>query len=187
MRITGGSWRGRVLKAPSTQNVRPTSDRLRESIFNILVHAYGDVVAGARVIDLFAGTGAMGLEALSRDADFALFVDNGAEARGLLRANIDALGAGGVTKVFRRDAMHLGAMPPQGQFTLAFLDPPYGKGLAERALAALRDGGWLASGALLIVEESADTALEIPEDFEVLEQREYGDTQIMVLRVNAQA
>jgi len=182
MRITGGEWRGRGLKAPSTQDVRPTSDRLRESIFNVLAHAYDDAAQGARVIDLFAGTGAMGIEALSRGATFALFVDNGAQARGLLRANIEALGLGGVTKVFRRDATHLGAMPPQEPFTLAFLDPPYDKGLADRALIALRDGGWLANDALAVVEESADTKIGIPDGFETLDARTYGGTQIMFLR-----
>lgn len=182
MRITGGAWRGRPLKAPSTQDVRPTSDRLRESIFNILAHAYEDAAQGARVIDLFAGTGAMGIEALSRGAAFALFVDNGAQARGLLRANIEALGLGGVTKVFRRDATHLGAMPPQEPFTLAFLDPPYGKGLAVGALRALRDGGWLSDNALVIIEESAEAKVELPDCFELLEAREYGSTQIMFLR-----
>ena len=147
MRIVGGRFRGRALKGPSSQAVRPTSDRLRETMFNILAHAYDDAATDARVIDLFAGTGALGLEALSRGATFALFVDDSAEGRALLRDNIETLGTAGITKVFRRDATKLGPMPPQPQFTLAFLDPPYGKGLGEKALASLRDGGWLAPGA----------------------------------------
>ena len=143
MRIVGGRLRGRKLAAPSSQAIRPTSDRLRESLFNILAHAYGDPVTGARVLDLFAGTGALGLEALSRGAAFALFVDDGAEARALIRENVATLGLGGVTRIFRRDATRLGPVHPLAPFSLAFLDPPYGKGLAEQALASAHDGGWL--------------------------------------------
>src|SRR3569623_1651172 len=104
MRVVGGSLRGRALKGPESQAIRPTADRLRESLFNILIHAYGDPITDARVLDLFAGTGALGCEALSRGAKFALFVDDGAEARGLIRANVEALSLTGVTKIFRRDA-----------------------------------------------------------------------------------
>ena len=107
-----------------------------------------------RVLDLFAGTGALGIEAVSRGAEFALFVDNGAEARALLRNNVEALGLGGVTKVYRRDADNLGPAHPVEPFSLVFLDPPYGMKLAEKALASLRDGGWLTPGALLVVEEA---------------------------------
>src|SRR5215213_5406544 len=104
MRIVGGRLRGRSLQAPASREIRPTADRLRESLFNILMHAYGDPISDARVLDLFAGTGALGIEAISRGAAFTLFVDNGAEARALLRQNVEALGLGGVTKVYRRDA-----------------------------------------------------------------------------------
>ncbi|MGE3643599.1 MAG: 16S rRNA (guanine(966)-N(2))-methyltransferase RsmD [Beijerinckiaceae bacterium] len=183
MRVVGGSFKGRALKGPATQAVRPTSDRLRESIFNILAHAYDDPCEGARVIDLFAGTGALAIEALSRGASFALLVDDSAEGRGLIRANIETLGLGGVTRVFRRDATKLGQMPPQEPFTLAFLDPPYGKGLGEKALEALRDGGWLADGALVVFEESADAEIALPEGYELLERREYGESAVMVARV----
>ena len=182
MRIVGGRFKGRGLAAPASQNIRPTSDRLRESLFNILAHGYGDPVEGARVIDLFAGTGALGLEALSRGARFALFVDDGAEARSLLRNNVEALALGGVTRIFRRDATKLGDAPAGEPFTLAFLDPPYGKGLAEPTLAALRDGRWLGEGALAIVEETTDAAIAAPEGYVLLEQRVYGDTQILLLR-----
>ena len=126
--------------------MRPTADRLREALFNILMHAYGDPVTGARVLDLFAGTGALGIEAISRGAAYALFVDDGVEARALLRDNTESLGLGGVTRIFRRDATKLGPAHPLEPFTLAFLDPPYGKGLAEKALASARDGGWLEAG-----------------------------------------
>ena len=155
MRIVGGRLRSRPLAAPKTQAIRPTSDRLRESLFNVLAHAYGDPVTGARVLDLFAGTGALGIEALSRGASFALFVDDGAEARALLRENVAALGLGGTTRIFRRDATKLGPAHPIEPFSLVFLDPPYGQGLAERALASALDGGWLAPGALIVVEEAS--------------------------------
>src|SRR5215467_106870 len=138
MRVVGGRLRGRNLAAPSSQAIRPTADRLRESLFNILLHAYDNPIEGARVLDLFAGTGALGIEAISRGAAFALFVDNGAEARALLRNNVEALALGGVTKVFRRDATNLGAAHPVEPFSVAFVDPPYGKGFAEKALASLR-------------------------------------------------
>src|SRR6201985_156146 len=123
MRIVGGRLGGRNLAGPKSQAIRPTSDRLRESLFNILAHAYGDPVSGARVLDLFAGTGALGLEAASRGAAFVLFVDDGAEARALIRGNVDALGLGGASKIYRRDASKLGDAGPNGAFSLAFLDP----------------------------------------------------------------
>src|ERR1700686_2626118 len=149
MRVVGGRLKGRNLAAPASRDIRPTADRLRESLFNILIHAYEDPIADARVLDLFAGTGALGIEAVSRGAKFTLFIDNGAEARALLRNNVEALGLGGVTKVYRGDAGNLGPAHPVEPFSLVFLDPPYAKKLAEKALASLRDGGWLAPGALL--------------------------------------
>ena len=187
MRIVGGRLRGRTLAAPKSlstksQAIRPTADRLRESLFNILLHAYGDPITGARVLDLFAGTGALGLEAMSRGAAFALFVDDGAEARGLIRGNVEALGLGGATKIFRRDATRLGDRGNVEPFALAFLDPPYGKGLAEWALASARDDGWLAPNALVVVEESKDAALKPPQGFEELERRDYDDTELVFLR-----
>src|SRR6267154_3960364 len=152
MRIVGGRLGGRTVAGPKSQAIRPTSDRLRESLFNILAHGHGDPVTGARVLDLFAGTGALGLEAMSRGAAFALFIDDGAEARALMRQNVEALGLGGVTRIFRRDATRLGAVHPNEPFGLVFLDPPYRKGLAEKSLASLRDGGWLAHDARVLVE-----------------------------------
>ena len=128
MRVVGGRLKGRNIAAPTSRDIRPTADRLRESVFNILVHAYDDPIDGARVLDLFAGTGALGIEAVSRGAAFALFVDNGAEARALLRNNVEALALGGVSKVYRRDATDLGPAHPMQPFSLVFLDPPYGKG-----------------------------------------------------------
>ena len=182
MRVVGGRLKGRSLASPASRDIRPTADRLRESVFNILIHAYDNPIEGARVLDLFAGTGALGIEAVSRGAAFALFVDNGAEARALLRNNVEALALGGVTKVYRRDATNLGPAHPMEPFSLVFLDPPYGKGLAEQALASLRDGGWLTPGALLVVEEAKAAALAAPEGFGELERRTYDDTEFVFLR-----
>src|SRR5215468_5476872 len=182
MRVVGGRLKGRNLASPSSQAIRPTADRLRESVFNILIHAYDNPIEGARVLDLFAGTGALGIEAVSRGAAFVLFVDNGAEARALLRNNIEALALGGVTKVYRRDATDLGPAHPVEPFSLAFLDPPYGEGLAEKALPSLRDGGWLLPRALLVVEESKAAEFKAPEGFEELERRAYDDTEFVLLR-----
>src|SRR4029077_11145162 len=151
VRIVGGRLRGRALAAPKSQGIRPTADRLREALFNILTHAYGDPVSGARVLDLFDGTGALGLEAVSRGAAFALFIDDGAEARALLRENVEALGLAAITRIFRRDATRLGPAHPLAPFSLVLLDPPYRKGLAEKALLSAREGGWLTAEALIVV------------------------------------
>lgn len=183
MRIVGGALRGRALAAPRSQAIRPTTDRLRESVFDILAHGFDDPITGAAVIDLFAGTGALGLEALSRGAARALFVDDGTEARALLRANIETLGLGGVTRIFRRDATKLGLAPPGEIFSLAFLDPPYGKGLAEPALRALIEGGWLADDALVVIEEAANASIELPSSLKQEDARRYGDTQFVFARV----
>src|SRR3954468_7605381 len=181
MRIVGGRLRGRALAAPKSQSIRPTADRLRQSLFNVLAHAYGDPITGARVLDLFAGTGALGFESLSRGAMFVQFVDDGAEARALLRQNVEALGLAAVTKIFRRDATKLGPAHPVEPFSLAFLDPPYGKGLAEKALASAREGGWLTKDALIVVEEKAG-AFHAPDGYEELERRAYDDTEFTILR-----
>jgi 16S rRNA (guanine966-N2)-methyltransferase len=178
MRVIAGRLRGRALHAPSSRDIRPTSDRLRESIFDILVHGLGVELEGARVIDLFAGTGALGVEALSRGAAFAMFVDDGAEARALIRANVETLGLGGVTRIFRADATRLGKAPAGPRFQLAFLDPPYGLDRAGPALAALAKGGWLDDGAICVIEESAKAAVALPPGFKLIERRAYGETAI---------
>src|SRR6516162_1463108 len=175
MRIVGGRLKGRVLKAPSSRAIRPTSERLRESIFDILEHRFPGQIEGARVVDLFAGSGALGVEALSRGARFALFVDNGAEARALLRANVEALALGGVTRIWRADAARLGSAPAGGPFALAFLDPPYGQNLANPALVALIEGGWLEPGALCVVEEAANAKIVAPRGLAAIAERTYGD------------
>ena len=181
MRVVGGRLRSRAIAGPKGAGLRPTADRLRESLFNILAHAYGDPVQGARVLDLFAGTGALGIEALSRGAAFALFVDDGVEARALLRQNSEALGLGGISRIFRRDATKLGPAHPIEPFSLVFLDPPYGKSLAEKALRSAHEGGWLKPQALVVVEEAADAGFAAPEGFEELERRAYDDTELIFL------
>ena len=181
MRIVGGRFRGRPLAAPSSEAIRPTSDRLRETIFNILTHAFDDPVEGARVIDLFAGTGAMGLEAMSRGAAFALLVDDSAAARGLIRENVDRLGLGGTTRLFRRDATRLGPAGQNGTFSLLFCDPPYGRELAAPALVSAAKGGWLQPGTMAIVEERAG-AFEVPAGFEEVDRRQAGETDVTFAR-----
>src|SRR5262245_19035747 len=182
MRVVGGKLRSRPLRGPKSDAVRPTSDRLREALFNILAHSYGDPVTGARVLDLFAGTGALGIEAISRGAAYALFVDEGVEARALLRDNIESLGLGGVARIFRRDATKLGPAHPLEPFSLVFLDPPYGKNLAEKALNSARNGGWLKPDALIVVEEAVDAKFKAPDGFQELERRAYDDTEFVFIR-----
>ena len=180
MRIVGGRLKGRVLQGPGSNAIRPTSDRLRETLFNILAHSYDNPVEGAQTLDLFAGTGALGIEALSRGARFALFVDESAKACAIVRANVEALGLSGAARIFRRDARKLGAdAPEQERFNLVFLDPPYGKGFVPPTLKALRDGGWLGKDALVVIEERADADVDLPEGFVALEKRRFGDTQLV--------
>ncbi len=185
MRVVGGRLRGRPLAAPKSQAIRPTADRLREALFNVLAHAYGNPVTGARVLDLFAGTGALGIEALSHGAAFTLFVDDDADARALIRENVAALGLGGTSRIFRRDATKLGPVHPLEPFSLAFLDPPYGRGLAEQALTSAHEGGWLTPDALIIVEESTKAAFRAPAGFIERERRRYDDTEFILLDLGA--
>ncbi len=185
MRIVGGRFRGRALAAPGAAgggvaHLRPTADRVRESLFNLLAHGpYDGAPEGMRVLDLFAGTGALGLEAMSRGAIRAVFVDDHGPSRALIRENVEALGLLGETKIWRRDATKLG--PCRGEpFDLVFLDPPYSKGLADPALASAAAGGWLAPGALVIVEQAE--AEPLPERIELLDERVYGETRIVIGR-----
>jgi 16S rRNA (guanine966-N2)-methyltransferase len=183
MRIVGGAMRGRALPASVAAGTRPTSDRLREAIFNVLAHGHDDACKGARVLDLYAGTGAMGLEALSRGARFAVLVDLSAAARGAMRANVEALGCAGTARIFRRDATKLGNVAPNEPFSLVFCDPPYGEGLVKPALQSALSGGWLVPGALVVVEAEAGAADLLPEGFEELDSRLYGETQVVFARV----
>lgn len=183
MRIVAGKFRGKALSSPPDDSIRPTSDRAREAMFNILGSRLSPHLDGLRVLDLFAGTGALGLEALSRGAASAVFVDTGAEARGLIRDHIEAFGIAGVAKLLRRDATALGPAGTMGPVDLVFLDPPYGKGLGEQALVSLRAGNWLAPDATLVLEESADVTLEVPEGFVLDDRRLYGAAAVHFLRL----
>lgn len=181
MRIIAGKFRGTALanvgKGDAAAHLRPTSDRVRESLFSMLTHH--DVIHGARVLDLFAGTGALGLEALSRGAAEVCFVENGRAGQKLLRENIEKLRAEGETTLMRNDATRLGPWP-NARFDLVFLDPPYGKGMGQTALAAARAGGWLAPDAMIVWEENAP--MNAPEGFERTDKRKYGDTHVTLLR-----
>lgn len=185
MRIVSGVHRGRTLKTPPGDATRPTSDRARQAVFNILEHApWAPELHGARVIDLFAGSGALGFEAISRGAAFCLFVETDEAARGAIRENIDALSLFGATRIHRRDATDLGVKPASAgePFDLAFLDPPYRKGLGERALEGLAMGGWLKSGAIVMFERGADEPDVAPAGFEALDARDYGAARVQFLR-----
>lgn len=184
MRIVAGAFRGRSIVAPRGSATRPTADRTREAIFNVLAHRDDLSFEGTRIIDLFAGSGAFGLEALSRGGAFCLFVEMDAAARGAIRDNIEALDVFGATRIHRRSATALGAKPAGvgDPFTLAFLDPPYRKELAPPALEALREGGWLVDGAFIVVEQASDEAPAGATGFEEIDRRVYGDTQVGIYR-----
>ena len=189
MRIVAGLYRGRSLTAPAGLATRPTADRTRQAVFNVLEHAaWSPGSRGARVIDLFAGSGALGLEALSRGADFCLFVETDADARGAIRDNLETLAADGAlfgrSRIHRRDATDLGKKPAGDgvPFDLAFLDPPYASGLGERALASLAKDGWLKAGAICVFERGADEVAPTVAGFEALDDRRYGAARVHVLK-----
>jgi 16S rRNA (guanine966-N2)-methyltransferase len=187
MRVAGGQFKGRTLFGPKDDRVRPTSDKVREAMFNIILHAdfEGFDLEGARVLDLFAGTGALAVEALSRGASFALLVDDHLESRAVIRRNVEALNLTGVTKIWRRDATKLDAKPPNAgePYSLVFADPPYRKGLGPLALQSARAGGWIAAGALIVLEEASDQDIPDPDGFVRADVREYGDTQAIFYRL----
>lgn len=182
MRIVGGEFRGRSLATPKSNAIRPTIDRTRESLFNIISHVYPEAVDGSRVLDLFAGTGAVGLEALSRGCRSALFVENGVEGRGLLWENIEQFGLHGRARILRRDATSLGTVRNIDPFHFVFADPPYGQGLGEQALLSAHKGGWIAPNALVVLEERADVTVACDLVFQPLEQRVFGETRIDFFR-----
>jgi 16S rRNA (guanine966-N2)-methyltransferase len=183
MRIVAGKFRGAGLEAPKGLATRPTSDRVRQALFNVLEHGAPRLeFEGARVLDLFAGSGALGLEALSRGARFCLFIEESAAARAAIRRNVEALGLTGITKIWRRDATKLGEAGRIEPFDLIFCDPPYGKALGERALAAAVEGGWAASGAIGVLEEGATHEAGWPAPFREIDRRRYGDTMIAIAR-----
>ena len=190
MRIVAGSLKGRSIVTPEGQGTRPTSDRARQAVFNLLEHAaWAEPLDGMRVMDLFAGSGALGFEAISRGAAFALFVETDEEARGAIRENADAYGVMGRSRVHRRSAIDLGSRPgSDGEaFDLAFLDPPYRKGLGEQTLARLLEGGWLKPGALVVFERGSDEPeIETP-GYDRLDARDYGAARVLFLRASSGA
>jgi 16S rRNA (guanine966-N2)-methyltransferase len=183
MRIVAGKFKGHGLAAPKDQTTRPTSDRVREALFNILEHGVeGFELEEARVLDLFAGTGALGFEALSRGAKYCLFIENAVAARGIIRTNVEALHLTGITKIWRRDVTSLGPAGKIDAFDLIFADPPYGKRLGESALREVHDNGWIKPGGIAVLEESGDAVFDIPQGYEEIDRRSYGDTQVVILR-----
>jgi 16S rRNA (guanine966-N2)-methyltransferase len=183
MRIVSGTFKGQKINTPTGFDVRPTTDRIREAVFNILEHGIEEfTLSDIRAIDLFAGTGALGLEALSRGARFTLFVEENARTRGLIRGNVETLGATGKSKIFRRDATNLGEIGRIEPFGLALLDPPYGKGLGEKGLSALHKGGWLHKDAIIVMEEEKKSEIDLPQSFEEIMTRIYGNTKITFAR-----
>jgi 16S rRNA (guanine966-N2)-methyltransferase len=183
MRVTGGKLGGRALVAPDDARVRPTSDKVRQAIFNVLSHnefGVGFSIEGARVADLFAGTGALGIEALSRGAAFCTFIDDSAESRALIRENVEALGLTGVTKIWRRDATALGRA--NESYNLVFLDPPYRRDLLGPALVSLLEGTWLAPDAIIVAELAADEDAPSTDGFTTLDDRTYGETRVLFMR-----
>jgi len=178
LRVVGGELRGRPLAAPRSDAIRPTTDRTREAVFNIISHSQSVRLEGARVLDLFAGTGALGIEALSRGAAHCLFIEESAEGRGLIRTNVEAMGLQGRTKIFRRDATALGETGTIQPFDIVFADPPYGKGLGERALASALSGGWLRQQAFVMVEEASGSPFQPPAGLKLVQRRDYGDTTV---------
>ncbi len=185
MRIIAGKFGGRKLNTPADNAIRPTSDRVREAVFSILSSRLGANFEGLKVLDLFAGTGALGLEALSRGATLAAFVDIGVQARGIIRGHIENFGVGGQSKLLKRDATQLGYVEKFEPFDLIFIDPPYGKGLGEKALDAALKGGWVAPRALIVLEEKRGIALEFPAGFQLIDVRDYGTSTIHFLQVLA--
>ena len=184
MRIVAGKFRAKRIEAPKGLTTRPTSDRVRQALFNVLEHGAPQFdFAGARVLDLFAGSSALGLEAMSRGARFCLFVEESADARASIRRNVEALSLTGVTKIWRRDATRLGEAGTMQPFDLIFLDPPYGKSLGLRALQSAAAGGWIKDGAIAVLEDRADAEIELPAAFQQLDARIYGETKIVVMRV----
>ena len=183
MRIVGGALKGRTLHGPPKEATRPTSDRVREAIFNILTHGVpGFDLEGSRVLDLFAGTGAMGLEALSRGARLCLFVEEAPAARAIIRRNAEDLGLIGRCRIWRRDATALGPCAPQPPFDLVIADPPYGKGLGEMSGISVAAGGWLAPNGVFVLEESVKAAIVPPPQLRVVDERDYGETRVLFLK-----
>ncbi|WP_417580006.1 16S rRNA (guanine(966)-N(2))-methyltransferase RsmD [Pelagibacterium sp.] len=183
MRIVAGKFRGKQLETPKSDDIRPTSDRVREAVFSIIGSRIGPHFEGLYVLDIFAGTGALGFEALSRGAAHCVFIDTGIEARGLIRGHIEAFGVGGQTKLLKRDATDLGPVERIKPAELVFADPPYGQGLGEKAIASAVAGGWIAPDALIVLEERKDVAIAAPKGTRIVDRREYAETAVTFLEL----
>ena len=184
MRIIAGKYRGRTLVTPNSKAIRPTTDRVRESLFSILASGYSRYLSDTRTLDLFAGTGAIGLEAISRGAKFAVFVENSLQGTDLIRRNIEILGISEQTKIIRSDATQLGPLGNLQPFNLVFADPPYNKGIADKALDCLIKNGWLCCDALIVIEESANSLPPQLTNCRILDERKFGDTKIWIAEVH---
>lgn len=183
MRIVAGRFRGQPLDTPRSGDIRPTADRVREAVFSIIGSRRGPDLDGVYVLDLFAGTGAMGFEALSRGAAHCVFVDTGVEARGLIRGHIERFGVGGQTKLLKRDATDLGPLERLKPAQLVFVDPPYGQGLGERAIASALAGGWIADDALIVLEDRKDIEIVAPQGTEAVDRRAYAESAVTFLEM----
>ena len=184
MRIVAGKYRGRNLLSPDNKEIRPTTDRVRESLFSILENGYSEYLSNTRALDLFAGTGAMGLEAISRGVEFAVFVESSRQGINLIRKNIKLLGVGDQTKVIRADATRLGPVGKLQPFNLVFADPPYNKGNADKALGSLINDGWFCQDTLIIIEESSASPPPQLTHCQILDERKFGDTKIWIAKVH---
>ena len=183
MRIIAGKFRSKKLNSPKSDDIRPTIDRVRQAIFNILSSRLNNDFSDLRVLDLFAGTGAFGIEALSRGANYVCFVDNGLEARGIIRAHIERFGIAGEAKLLKLNALNLGEADKFEAFNLVFIDPPYGKNLGGKALLNAYQNGWIAKGAIIVLEEKAGVEVDLPDGFELLDRRKYGGTEVWLVIV----
>ncbi len=185
VRIVGGKFAGRTLFAPVGQSVRPTSDRVRESLFNILTSREQQFWVNKRILDLFAGTGALGIEALSRGAKAAVFVENSVEGRGVLQKNIEAFDLQSIGRILRRDATKLGNIGTMLPFDVIFVDPPYGHCLGERAFVEALRGGWAKADALFVLEEKKEAMIHLPNLFFLDDERFYGETVIRLYKLRS--
>nr|WP_306421401.1 16S rRNA (guanine(966)-N(2))-methyltransferase RsmD [Bartonella henselae] len=185
VRVVGGKFAGRVLFAPVGQSIRPTSDRTRESLFNIFASQEGQFWVNKRILDLFAGTGALGIEALSRGAKAAVFVENSVEGRGLIQKNLEALELQSIGRILRRDATKLGNIGTMLPFDVVCADPPYGRCLGERAFMEVLQGGWAKANTLFVLEEKKDAIIHLPEIFYLDDERFYGETTIRFYKLRS--
>ncbi|MBL0848595.1 MAG: 16S rRNA (guanine(966)-N(2))-methyltransferase RsmD [Candidatus Liberibacter ctenarytainae] len=178
MKIVGGKFRGRLLYTPKNRFIRPSDSRTKKALFDILTHVYPDALNATRVLDIFAGTGSIGFEALSRGCLYVLFVDNSLESMKLIHRNAECLGIGDRCNIYLRDVLNLGKIGNREPFHFLYLDPPYRRGFVEKTLHIVDKGRWLMPNAFVVVEEHVDSHISVGPAFKLLQKRRYGDTQI---------